>query len=463
LQGGDVSSARTLFSDAMALRQSQDMEAARAKIADAARVAPGDAQIALAHAYIAYETWQPSVGLFERAAQLAPANLPIIRSLAVAMNAEGDAAGARQLLEQALTAQHDWIDGHRALSTIRVTSGDDADFDESFAAAVQQLPDILSLRLGWFHQLATAKKWEAARKVIREAEAHFGEVRGVMLAKIFLASESDQAATDPALFDEVSEVNDVGLDLCHVRFALRTGKPELAMEIVQRHLHTPAARTFWPYASLASRQMDGVLADWLDGEGGMPFIAATDLLLGQPELNQLAATLRSLLTMQAPFLEQSVRGGVQTDRHLFFNPDPAIQSLRAKVTGAARSYIDALPASVQDHPLLSTRRDEIAYEGSWSVLLKSQGYHSRHTHNMGWISSALYVDLPPPAQLGEAPAGWIEFGMAPPELGLNLEPYQRIEPKPARLVLFPSTMWHGTVPFADGERLSVAFDVRLPV
>jgi hypothetical protein len=29
-------------------------------------------------------------------------------------------------------------------------------------------------------------------------------------------------------------------------------------------------------------------------------------------------------------------------------------------------------------------------------------------------------------------------------------------------VLFPSTMWHATVPFEEGERLVVAFDVRPP-
>ena len=33
---------------------------------------------------------------------------------------------------------------------------------------------------------------------------------------------------------------------------------------------------------------------------------------------------------------------------------------------------------------------------------------------------------------------------------------------PGRLALFPSTMWHGTVPFADGERLTIAFDVARP-
>jgi tetratricopeptide (TPR) repeat protein len=36
-----------------------------------------------------------------------------------------------------------------------------------------------------------------------------------------------------------------------------------------------------------------------------------------------------------------------------------------------------------------------------------------------------------------------------------------IEPKPGRLVLFPSIMWHGTRPFGAGERLT-GFDVRRP-
>jgi hypothetical protein len=37
-----------------------------------------------------------------------------------------------------------------------------------------------------------------------------------------------------------------------------------------------------------------------------------------------------------------------------------------------------------------------------------------------------------------------------------------VEPRPGRLALFPSTMWHATMPFDDGERLVLAFDVRVP-
>jgi hypothetical protein len=101
-------------------------------------------------------------------------------------------------------------------------------------------------------------------------------------------------------------------------------------------------------------------------------------------------------------------------------------------------------------------------EGSWSVRLSAQGYNVPHTHAMGWLSTAFYVDLPPAGQMGPAPAGHIAFGAPPPELGLPLKPYRTIAPAPGRLAVFPSTMWHGTVPFDDGERLVIAFDIKRP-
>jgi hypothetical protein len=56
--------------------------------------------------------------------------------------------------------------------------------------------------------------------------------------------------------------------------------------------------------------------------------------------------------------------------------------------------------------------------------------------------------------------GWIKFG----EPGIPTKPEapaeHYVQPSPGLLVLFPSYMWHGTVPFSgDRNRLTVAFDV----
>ena len=63
----------------------------------------------------------------------------------------------------------------------------------------------------------------------------------------------------------------------------------------------------------------------------------------------------------------------------------------------------------------------------------------------------------------DAQAGWLALAEPQAELGLALPAAQLIEPKMGRLVIFPSTMWHGTRPFPDGERLTVAFEVRRPL
>jgi hypothetical protein len=105
----------------------------------------------------------------------------------------------------------------------------------------------------------------------------------------------------------------------------------------------------------------------------------------------------------------------------------------------------------------------VRFSGSWSVRLRGGGRHANHVHPKGWISSALYIGLPDRAQGDADDAGWFTVGEPQEALGLNLMPRLKIEPKPGHLVLFPSWMWHGTVPFADGERLTVAFDVRPPI
>ena len=452
-------SAPDLLHRAMALRETQDMEAALACTAEAASLAPNDPRIALAHAHIAYESWQPAADLFAHAATLIPGDLAITRSHALALNAEGEWLAAEALLRATLSATPGWVDGHKALTTLSVTGGAES-FDASFAEAVAAEPANLSLRLAWFHTLATARLWERARAVLTDAQVAFGDQRALRLCHAFYLAESGEGGQRPDLFDGLTDVQDVGLDLARTRHALRIGQPEAALAIAEPHSHGPAARSFWPYLSLGWRLTGDPRAVWLDGDP--VFTTHQDEVLTAAECARLATTLRRLLVLQAPYLEQSVRGGVQTDRHLFFNSDPVIQHLRGRITEAVGRYIADLPPPLPGHPLLGHIRDDIRFEGSWSVLLRKQGFHANHTHNRGWISSALYVQLPPSDKLGSAPAGWFGHGTPPPELGLDLSAYGYVEPKPGRLALFPSTMWHGTFPFDEGERLTVAFDVKLP-
>jgi hypothetical protein len=158
-----------------------------------------------------------------------------------------------------------------------------------------------------------------------------------------------------------------------------------------------------------------------------------------------------------------VRGGTQTDGQLFPRTEPEIRDLRRAVVEVVAEHIAQLPPRDPAHPVLSPRRDaRVRFTGSWSVRLTGGGRHISHIHPMGWFSSAFYLVVPPADARGPEPAGWLTLGEPPAELKLDLPPLRLIEPKPGRLVLFPSLMWHGTRPFDAGERLSVAFDVARP-
>lgn len=443
-------------SQAAALLARQQIDDALAVIAQAAKHDPASPQAAFGHAQISFEAWQPAAHLFERAAALLPGQPDLIRNRALALAAEGEGKQAEALLEAVLAQHPGWIDGHRTLCAMRITNGEAQGWDRSFADAVTRDTTSAALWLAWFQQHATRKDWGAARRVLEGAQRACPPSPGIALSALFLAAESDEGEPD---FTPYVALADPGTDLCHVRYLLRTGKPETAIAIAERHLGGAQARMFWPYAGLCWRLLNDPRATWLDGD---PLHAdSVDLDFTPAELAALATALRALHRMKAPYPEQSVRGGTQTDRQLFFHPDPAIRLARDKVLAAVAAFADGLPHDPA-HPLLGQRPSALRFAGSWSVRLAGAGFHASHTHVRGWISSACYVSLPAPDQLGAPPAGWLALGSPPPELGLGLAPLRRIEPAPGRLALFGSTLWHATEPFAAGERLTFAFDIAAP-
>lgn len=182
---------------------------------------------------------------------------------------------------------------------------------------------------------------------------------------------------------------------------------------------------------------------------------------GWPDLPAYLADLRegleALHTLHTHPIGQSLRGGTQTNANLLESDHPAVRAFPQAVDGAIRAYLAALGKG--DDAVRARNTGGYRFAGIWSVRLKTGGHHADHIHPQGWISSACYVAVPPVVEAGGR-EGWIKFGEPGAPVRPPLAPGRFEKPEPGKLVLFPSYMWHGTVPFTgEHPRLTVAFDL----
>ncbi len=179
---------------------------------------------------------------------------------------------------------------------------------------------------------------------------------------------------------------------------------------------------------------------------------------GWRDLDHYVGDLKQALSQEHGFLThpfgQSVRFGTQAPDILQGN-HPALRALPQALDGPIKAYLKALGSG--NDPIRSRNQGRYRFHGMWSIRMRAGGFHIDHVHAQGWISSACYVSLPAAPKGKE---GWIKFGQPGIKTTPPLEAEHFVEPALGRLVLFPSYMWHGTVPFTDdGVRMTFAFDL----
>jgi tetratricopeptide (TPR) repeat protein len=437
-------------------RALEDSAAAVEAFAAAARLAPTDIKIAHGLAQASLEAGRPATALFDRVRSLAPSDGSILLGRAAAQLAEGQLQAAIDDLDAIVGANPGWRDGQATLVRLRWMMDDEARCTQSYRRALAATPSDPGLWVELLDRLIEADRFESAAETLAEATVAIGAHEALLPYEAICASELGRADEADRLFALLAPRNNVAITERHVRHLLRSGRPADAVRVADPWLADERGARLWPFLAIAWRLTADPRSDWLEGQQGLVGVydLGIDALLGP-----LAERLRALhLAKRAP-LGQSVRGGTQTDGPLLAREEPEIRALRAILVETVEGHIAGMGAQDARHPVLRHLGKGFRFSGSWSVRLAGAGHHTNHIHPQGWLSSALYVSLPPAAEMGPPPSGWLQLGRPPEELALDMPALREVEPRPGRLVLFPSMMWHGTVPFHGGERLTVAFDV----
>jgi predicted Zn-dependent protease len=370
---------------------------------------------------------------------------------------------AVELGDEALDLLHDFVRRHpgvapaqERLAGMRSEAGHGAAFADAYVEALRQRPGDRALRLSYCMSLARAGHPERALEAIEAARALFGDDREFMLLEAFVAIHEGLSDRAGALLDRLDSLPDA--QLARGQHLLQTGRPREAARCLEAAVQAnPANLMVWAVLAVAWRLTGDRRHAWLCEHRGL--YSSLDLGLGAAELSRLAEVLRTLHSARFHPVGQSLRGGTQTRGSLLTRPEPEIAALAHVLGEAVRSHVANLPPADPSHPLLRHRNSDLSFGGSWSVRLAGSGFHVSHVHPGGVLSSACYISLPERLGDGDPKEGWLEVGRPPPELKVDLPPIATVEPRPGRLVLFPSYVFHGTRPFRAGERLSVAFDV----
>jgi tetratricopeptide (TPR) repeat protein len=412
----------------------------------------------------ALERYDDAIASFERAVALRPNSHESQYALGNSLVRANREEQALEAYRKAIELAPEFLAGHYAFNSLAWTLGrEDLNFT-SYASARSRVGDKPDLLLAEAEQRLRLKDAPAAEHLLRRAHDAAPERMDVAnsLARALgqlgrngesIALLQSAVAAEPAL---THHRRDLGVAL------LQHGEPAQARQVLEEALKlAPSDQLILAFLTLAYREAgDSRLATLFDAA---KYVRAYDLspppgFADGAQFNQaLGEELLRLHTRRVEPFDQTLRGGTQTEGHLFARHARPIEALRERIAEIVTNYIRDLPDD-PTHPFLARKAEEFSFVGSWSCRLRSSGFHTNHVHPEGWISSAYYVSLPD--AIADGKQGWLTFGESNLGLGERDRPDRFEKPAIGKLVLFPSHFWHGTVPFvSDAMRLTVAFDV----
>ncbi len=448
-----------------------DADAAMAPLEAAFAQDKGSVRVAHALAVALRMTDQPA-----RAAQLlAPfANAPAAPAQSQALFGHllgdcGQLEQAAQTYRAVLAAHPAHIDTLETLARLLPQIGEGDGACAAYRPALSAHPDNAAL---WASALGTARSLKRAAELAEwseQAVRRFGHVPEFKIARADALGMGGDAAAALAMVEPLADRHGLGAaQAAHWR--LVAGDAEAAARHAMRATElAPDLQTGWAYLGTAWRLTGNARAEWLNDYDRLTTRIMLEPPAGYSDLPAFLSDVRDALLAEHSALhhpdDQSARHGTQTRGHLFLRREPRITALSLALHAAIEQWLATLPTDVT-HPFLRRNTGRIGFKHSWSIRLADRGFHINHIHQDGWLSSAFYVSLPDVVGAegpGGLPQGALTMGAPDASLGLDLAPDRVFVPREGELILFPSYVWHGTIPFdSDQPRMTVAFDA-LPV
>ena len=209
--------------------------------------------------------------------------------------------------------------------------------------------------------------------------------------------------------------------------------------------------------SAFSANQRGKTDPYLFCQNPLDFVMTSNLSEYDPKpMNLINHILKESARYNLIWESRTTKFGFQSPNDLFQNPSEHILKLEKIIQKAIIDYYDTFKE--QSNTLISLWPKKYKLIGWYNRLLKN-GFQTAHIHPGGWLSGVIYLKTIEPSNSTE---GAIEFGLHGYDLPIINPDYPKkiFQPVTGDIVLFPSSLFHRTIPFTtDTERCVIAFDL----
>ncbi len=367
---------------------------------------------------------QKAISCYEKAIQINPNNASAHNNIGTIFMESGELQKAKDCYEKAIQIQSDHVDAHNNLGNIHRELGYHEKAISFYQKAIQINPNFESAHYNLGAIYKKLKKYQ-------EAINSFQKINSTSSRAQLL--ESSYFVGDLKLYEKKLKelTNQDPLNMRVAAIAAYVSKKENIKNIY------PFCKNPLKLILIKNIRND------LTSEDQFP-----EILL--QKLKKIKAIWEPRTT--------TTTGGYQTYGNLFNSNDKIILKLKEEIKKQIIIYKRTFQSSedyfIKKWPSVNDLQ-------AWYVRLPKEGYQKAHLHPPGWLSGVFYIKVPKLLKKNEGGIKFQFYGYDYPA-DENL-PKFIYSPKDLDLVLFPSSLFHETIPFyTNDERHCIAFDL-LPI
>lgn len=224
-------------------------------------------------------------------------------------------------------------------------------------------------------------------------------------------------------------------------------------EIVKKGVATPLLAAVQSHASIRYNKND----ENLFCKDPFEFIDHSRLTEDDGFNSSLVSNLLRLKSDLDTVSQSLLHNGEQSAGNFLLSNDPNIVLVRDIILGRINHYRSRFAGRTD--AFISNWPQNYQLHG-WIVDIKKGGSLGGHMHKLGWLSGSLYLKIPNTLSSSEGNIVFSLNGNNYPT-GSKIFPEKELDIETGDIVLFPSSVFHRTLPFDSQEnRVTLAFDVK---